>query len=54
MMKTAFGILALYVSIPLAIVAAQGIVAHDVAQQQRSVQGTVAEVSPAVAVAVAR
>jgi hypothetical protein len=54
MMKTAFGILALYVSIPLAIVAAQSIVAHDAAQQQRSVQGTVAQVSPGAALAGAR
>jgi hypothetical protein len=53
-MKTAFGILALYLSIPLAIVAAQRIVAHDAAQQQRSVQGTVAQIRPAAAMTDAR
>jgi hypothetical protein len=53
MMKTAFGILALYVSIPLAIVAAQSIVAHEAAQQQRSAHAAVAQVVPA-AVVVAR
>ena len=53
-MKTAFGILALYLSIPLAIVAAQSIVAHEAAQQQRSVQGTVAQIRHTAAVAVAR
>jgi hypothetical protein len=47
MMKTAFGILALYVSIPLAIVAAQSIVAHEAAQQQQSAHGAVAQVVPA-------
>lgn len=46
-MKTAFGILALYVSIPLAIVAAQCIVAHEAALQQHA---TVAQALPAPAV----
>jgi hypothetical protein len=46
MMKAAFGILVLYVSIPLAIVAAQSIVAHEAAQDQRA---TVAQMVPAVA-----
>jgi hypothetical protein len=50
MMKTAFGILALYVSIPLAIVAAQSIVAHEAAQQQRSAHTAVAQVVPAAVV----
>jgi hypothetical protein len=50
MMKTAFGILALYVSIPLAIVAAQGIVDHETAQQQRSTQAAMAEIVPAAVV----
>lgn len=52
MMKTAFGILALYVSIPLAIVVAQSIVAHQAAQQQTSAHAAVAQMVPA-AVAVA-
>ena len=47
MMKTAFGILALYVSIPLAIVAAQSIVAHQAAQQQKSAHAAVAQMLPA-------
>jgi hypothetical protein len=50
MMKAAFGILALYVSIPLAIVAAQGIVAHQAAQQQGSAHAAVAQVVPAAVV----
>lgn len=45
-MKTAFGILALYVSIPLAIVAAQCVVAHEAALQQHA---TVAQALPAPA-----
>jgi putative exporter of polyketide antibiotics len=52
-MKTAFGILALYLSIPLAIVAAQSVVAREAAQQQRTAHVAVAQVIPA-AVAVAR
>jgi hypothetical protein len=51
MMKTAFGILALYLSIPLAIVAAQSVVAHEAARQQSTAH--VAQVIPA-AVVVAR
>jgi hypothetical protein len=50
MMKAAFGILALYVSSPLAIVAAQGIVAHQAAQQQGSAHAAVAQVVPAAVV----
>jgi hypothetical protein len=49
-MKAAFGILALYVSIPLAIVAAQSIVAHQARQQQGSAHAAVAQVVPAAAV----
>jgi hypothetical protein len=40
MMKTAFGILALYLSIPLAIVAAQSVVAHEAARQQSTAHMT--------------
>jgi hypothetical protein len=47
MMKAAFGILALYVSIPLAIVAAQSIVAHEAAMAQNSAHAAVAQVVPA-------
>jgi hypothetical protein len=47
MMKAAFGILALYVSIPLAIVAAQSIVAHQTAQQQKTAHVAVAQMVPA-------
>jgi ABC-type phosphate/phosphonate transport system permease subunit len=50
MMKTAFGILALYVSIPLAIVAAQSIVAHEAGQQQSSAHAAVAQVIPTAVV----
>lgn len=50
MMKAAFGILALYVSIPLAIVAAQSVVAHEAAQQQSSAHAAVAEVIPTAVV----
>jgi hypothetical protein len=42
MMKTAFGILALYLSIPLAILAAQSVVAHQAAQQQSTAHVAVA------------
>jgi hypothetical protein len=49
-MKTAFGILALYVSIPLAIVAAQSIVAHVAAMEHSAAHATVAQVVPAAAV----
>jgi ABC-type phosphate/phosphonate transport system permease subunit len=54
MMKTAFGILALYLSIPLAIVAAQSVVAHQAAQQQSTAHMAVAQVIPAAAVVVGR
>lgn len=47
-MKTAFGILALYISIPLAIVAAQGIVAHETALQQNVAHATIAQAVPAL------
>jgi hypothetical protein len=47
-MKAAFGILALYLSIPLAIVAAQRVVAHEAAIQQKSIaHAVVAQVVPA-------
>lgn len=50
-MKAAFGILVLYVSIPLAIVAAQSIVAHETAVEQITAHATVAQMVPAPAVA---
>ena len=46
-MKAAFGILVLYVSIPLAIVAAQVIVAHETAMDQSAAHATVAQMVPA-------
>jgi hypothetical protein len=49
-MKTAFGILALYLSIPLAIVAAQVVVAHEAAMQQHAAHATLAQAMPAPAV----
>jgi hypothetical protein len=42
-MKAAFGILVLYVSIPLAIVAVQRIAAHEAALEQRTAHATVAQ-----------
>jgi hypothetical protein len=51
MMKAAFGILVLYVSIPLAIVAAQSIVAHEAAMDQSAARATVAQMVPAVVAA---
>ena len=45
-MKAAFGILALYVSIPLAIVAAQNVVAHETVLQQNAAHAAVAQVVP--------
>ncbi|MFL6307011.1 MAG: hypothetical protein ACJ72H_26055, partial [Candidatus Sulfotelmatobacter sp.] len=50
-MKAAFGILVLYVSIPLAIVAAQSIVAHETAVEQTTAHAIVAQMVPAPAVA---
>jgi hypothetical protein len=47
-MKTAFGILLLYVSIPLAIVAAQQVVAYEAALQQHSAVAQ-AQLAPAAA-----
>jgi hypothetical protein len=47
-MKMAFGILVLYVSIPLAIVAAQGIVAHEAVLQQSVAHATIAQAVPAL------
>jgi hypothetical protein len=47
-MKAAFGILVLYVSIPLAIVAAQIIVAHEAAMDQSAAHATVAQMVPAI------
>jgi hypothetical protein len=41
-MKAAFGILALYLTIPLAIVAAQKVVAHEATLEQNAVHATVA------------
>jgi hypothetical protein len=49
-MKAAFGILALYVSIPLAIVAAQSVVAHEAALQRNAAHAAVAQVAPAASV----
>ncbi len=49
-MKAAFGILALYVSIPLAIVAAQNVVAHEATLQQSAAHAAVAQVAPAAIV----
>jgi hypothetical protein len=45
-MKAAFGILALYVSIPLAIVAAQRVVAHEAAVQQSTAHAVIAQATP--------
>jgi hypothetical protein len=53
-MKAAFGILVLYVSIPLAIVAAQSIVAHEAAMDQNAAHATVAQMVPAAAVVARR
>ena len=50
-MKAAFGILALYVSIPLAIVAAQNVVAHEAALQQSAAHAAVAQMAPVASVA---
>lgn len=50
-MKAAFGILVLYVSIPLAIVAAQSIVARQTAVEQTTAHATVAQMVPLPAVA---
>ncbi len=47
MMKAAFGILALYVSIPLAIVAAQRVVAHEAVVEQSTAHAVVAQAIPA-------
>ncbi|MGA9718738.1 MAG: hypothetical protein WBQ79_10700 [Acidobacteriaceae bacterium] len=46
-MKTAFGILALYLSIPLAIVAAQRVVAHEAALAQNAAHAAIAQAVPA-------
>jgi hypothetical protein len=43
MMKAAFGILALYMSIPLAIVAAQRVVEYEAAIQQNTAHAVVAQ-----------
>jgi hypothetical protein len=51
MMKAAFGILVLYVSIPLAIVAAQSIVAHEAVMDQSAAHATVAQMVPVVVAA---
>jgi hypothetical protein len=50
-MKAAFGILALYLTIPLAIVAAQRVVAHEAAVQQSAAHAVVAQAIPAPVVA---
>jgi hypothetical protein len=47
MMKAAFGILALYMSIPLAIVAAQRVVEYEAAIQQNTAHTVVAQAVPA-------
>jgi hypothetical protein len=46
-MKAAFGILVLYMSIPLAIVAAQRVVAHEEALAQNAAHASVAQELPA-------
>ena len=46
-MKAAFGILVLYMSIPLAIVAAQRVVAHEAALTQNAAHAVVAQALPA-------
>jgi hypothetical protein len=53
MMKAAFGILALYMSIPLAIVAAQSVVAHEAALELNTAHAAVAQALPAAARVVA-
>jgi hypothetical protein len=45
-MKAAFGILALYMTIPLAIVAAQSIVAHQAALAQNAAHAALAQALP--------
>ena len=50
-MKAAFGILALYVSIPLAIVAAQHVVTHEAALQQNAAHAVVAQAVPVAPIA---
>ena len=50
-MKAAFGILALYVSIPLAIVAAQRVVAHEGALEQGTAHAVIAQAVSAAPVA---
>jgi hypothetical protein len=52
-MKAAFGILALYLSIPLAIMAAQTIVAHEAALEQIAAHAAVAQVVPSAPVVAA-
>jgi hypothetical protein len=49
-MKTAFGILALYLTIPLAIVAAQEVIAHETAVEQNAAHAIVARALPAAPV----
>jgi hypothetical protein len=46
-MKVAFGILALYMSIPLAIVAAQRVVAHEATLAQNAAPAVIAQALPA-------
>jgi hypothetical protein len=46
-MKAAFGILALYVAIPLAIVASQRAVTHEAAVEQNAAHAVVAQAVPA-------
>jgi hypothetical protein len=50
-MKAAFGILALYLAIPLAIVAAQKIAAHEKTLEQNTAHAIIARVLPAASVA---
>ena len=50
-MKTAFGILALYLTIPLAILAAQEVIAHETAVEQNAAHAIVARALPAAPVA---
>lgn len=53
-MKTAFGILALYLSIPLAIVAAQRVVEHEAALAQNAAHAAIAQALPATSITAKR
>jgi hypothetical protein len=53
-MKAAFGILVLYLSIPLAIVAAQKITAHEASLEQTAAHAVVAQALPATSITAKR